>query len=259
MLDDDANRNDLAEFYGCIEYMDKWVGEILDAIKSKNIEEDTLIVFTTDHGAAFMHSKATLYDGGTKVALLCSWKNHLKSNVKFNGLSSHVDILPTICEMVDFDCPCEVQGISQLHGINTGEYAREYSFSEENYNNHFVPGRTVRSKDYRYIKNGIPISIFDFLIPEIELSNSDFRKNIDVFNFYSAKRVTEELYDFTTDKAELINLAENDEYKEILQQYRDVLNMHLSQTNDPFLLFKNDIHMPTSDYELLRDKKLGKL
>jgi arylsulfatase A-like enzyme len=62
-------RRDLADFYGAIKLVDTMMGQLVDTLDDVGLSEDTLVVFTSDHGAPFMHAKATLYDGGTKVAL----------------------------------------------------------------------------------------------------------------------------------------------------------------------------------------------
>lgn len=132
---------------------------------------------------------------------------------------------------------------------------RRYAVSEENYNNHFVPGRAVMSDKYRYIKNDIRICLFDFLILEIELSNADFRGNLDVFNFYPTDKREEELYDLENDPGERINLADNSEYKQVLEEIRETLFIHLKETNDPFADFRNEIRLPEKAYALIRTQR----
>ncbi len=223
--DIDEIREDLADFYGAIRYMDYWVGELLSAIDNAGIRDNTLIVFTTDHGAPFYHSKATLYEGGTKVAMLMSWKNKLPSGMLIDGITSHVDILPSILSMLDIPIPNYVEGQSFYNHHNEKvNINRKYAISEENYNNHFCPGRAVRTNKYRYIKNGLRICLFDFLIPEIELSSADFRRNLDVFNFYPTDRCEDELYDLENDPGERLNLAESPEHANILDEMRNALN-----------------------------------
>ena len=250
-----ATRQDLAEFYGAIRYMDHWVGRALDALNSAGLRENTAVIFTTDHGASFMHSKATLYDGGTRVAFIASLPGALPEGLRVQKITSHVDILPTMLSLLGIDPPAGIQG-RNVSGVLSGSASgREYAFSEENYNNHFVPGRAVRSQRYRYIRNGLRINIFDFLIPEIELSNSDFRKNRAVFDFYSTKRVLEELYDHESDPGELHNLVEDPEYLEVLEEHREALRQHMEKTADPFVRFHNELLMPENTYTRLHDRR----
>lgn len=251
-------REDMAEFYGAVEFMDKWIGRLLEAVEQAGRREDTLIVFTTDHGASFMHSKATLHEGGTKVALAMSWKGGLPEGKVVSGLTSHTDILPTILELLDIPIPAHVEGRSFLKELSgRGDTGRQYAFSEENYNNHFNPGRAMRSARYRYIRHGLRNCLFDFLIPEIELSPFDFRKIPEVFDFYSAHRVQEELYDIQSDPGERVNLAEDPAHSGVLEQMRQALAEHMEQTEDPFAAFKNELYMPAEDYTIWRDRNKG--
>ena len=70
-------RQEVADFYGAVEFMDHHVGTVLEALDDASLTENTLVLFATDHGASFPHSKGTLYDGGTKVACMMRWPGHL--------------------------------------------------------------------------------------------------------------------------------------------------------------------------------------
>ncbi|HBQ64223.1 MAG TPA: hypothetical protein DD727_04725, partial [Clostridiales bacterium] len=257
-----AIRRDLADFYGAIRFMDEWTGRLLDAVDAAGIRGETLIIFTTDHGASFIHSKATLYEGGTRVALLMSWKGVLPEGCVVQGLSSHVDILPTLMELIGLPAPDQAEGMSlwscpaggKTTNIPLDNTSRPYAFSEENFNNHFAPARAVRSKRYRYIKYGINQCVFDYLIPEIELSSFDFRGNRDVFDFYSADRVEEELFDLEQDSGERMNLAADPAHAPVLQEMRSALTAHMKKTQDPFRDFRNPIRMQQHAYTAYRDR-----
>ena len=73
-------RMDMAMFYENIRRMDQGVGEIMGAVESLGLTENTLIVFTTDHGIAFPRAKATLYDPGIRTALLMRWPSGFEEN-----------------------------------------------------------------------------------------------------------------------------------------------------------------------------------
>jgi len=246
-------RRDLADFYGAINLVDKMVGRILEALDRAGLARDTLLIFTTDHGASFMHSKATLYDGGTKVALLMRWPGSIAAGLRCPNLTSHVDVLPTLLELLGLPVPDHVEGRSfaaAARGNSTD--ARPYVFAEKNYTNYYDPTRMARSHDLKYIRKGLRTCIFDFVIPELELCPSSFRSNRKVFEFYSAKRCNEELYDLRTDPGEMSNLAEEPAYEEALRQMRAALDAHLEATDDPFRNLRNDILMPQEAYVSVR-------
>ena len=252
-------REDLADFYGAIKFMDKMIGELLGALDETGLADKTIVVFTSDHGAAFMHSKATLYDGGTKVPWIIRWPSGLPAARRIKGLSSHVDITPTLLDLVGIPIPAWMQGRSMAQvARGVGGAARELVFAEKNYTNYYDPSRMVRSHKLKYIRKGLQTCIFDFIIPEIELSTSDFRRTQQVWDHYSARRCTEELYDLERDPGELKNLADDPVYAQALGQMRQALDAHLDSTNDPFKDLRNDLPMHPTAYEELGAMRRGR-
>ncbi len=65
-------RDTMARFHGSIEWLDHWFGELLAAVDRLGYREDTIIIFTTDHGIHGPRSKTTLYDRGVEIACLIS-------------------------------------------------------------------------------------------------------------------------------------------------------------------------------------------
>ena len=252
-------REDIAWFYGAITFADDKVGEILKALNAAGLRENTVVVFTTDHGASFMHSKATLYDGGTKVAMLMQWPGCLPAGGRVRSLTSHVDFLPTLFELIDVPVPEHVEGRS-MASLVQGKHGepREYVFAEKNMTNYFDPSRMARSDTHKYIHKGVRSCIFDFAIPEIEALSWNFRANAATFGFYSARRTTEELYDLRSDPAELNNLAEDPACQRRLDEMRAALDAHLKATEDPFKDFRNEIHLHRDAYVSLQKKRCGK-
>ena len=117
---------------------------------------------------------------------------------RVRALTSHADMVPTILEAAGIDTPGHVQGKSFLAAARDEVRShREYVYAEKNYTNYYDPSRMVRSDRFKYIRKGLRTCIFDFIVPELELGPSGFRQNRAVFDFYSARRCREELYDLT--------------------------------------------------------------
>jgi len=250
-------RADLADFYGAIKLVDRCVGDILAALDDVGLGDDTLVVFTTDHGASFMHSKATLYDGGTKVALAMRWPNGMEAGVRCEHLTSHVDILPTLFDLIGLPIPDHVQGRSMAQMCREGalDKPRRHVFAEKNYTNYYDPTRMARSRRLKYLRKGLRTCIFDFIIPELELCTCGFRQNRAVFDFYSARRTTEEFYDLARDPGELHNLLGDPHYQGAVAELRAALDTHLEATDDPFRHLRSPILMPADVYPKVRGPK----
>ena len=249
LLDMPELREEMADFYGAIKHMDAKIGEIMAVLDDTGLSGNTLVVFTSDHGASFLHSKATLYDGGLKTPLIMRLADEFPAGLRIPDLISNIDVLPTILELLGLPIPEHCQGISLADLVKSQKgNSREYLFAEKNYTTHFDPARMVRSERYKYISNGLRKSIFDFVLTEIEMSQASFRNNLDVFKFYDSRRVFEELYDLESDPAEMNNLASDSAYEEIVATMRKILAEHLDVTDDPFRRFKNNLLMPEDVY-----------
>src|SRR5262249_33637357 len=71
--DTPAVRDEIALLQGAIHKVDVAVGRIREALRRAGILDETLLVFTADHGLAFPRAKGTLYDPGIETALIARW------------------------------------------------------------------------------------------------------------------------------------------------------------------------------------------
>jgi len=228
-------REDLASFCGVVKDVDRVVGLVMDALGRSDLARNTLVVFTSDNGPSFMHAKCTLYDAGVRLPLLMRWPEGLPMGATLTGLVSQIDVLPTLLDLLSVPIPDGVQGQSVATQIRTGRPSqRNLVYAEKNYERGFRPMRMARSPDLKYIRKAMPACIYDDVIQELELSATGFRQNRAMFEFYSARRVTEELYDLRADPAELSNLAEDPVWSQQLATLRGALDAHMEATDDPF-------------------------
>lgn len=152
-------REDLAEFYGSIAVADAKVGELLDALAAAGLDENTWVVFMTDHGPALPRAKSTLYDAGTGIAFIVRPPRGHAGGVPhhYDELFSGVDLLPTLLELLGVGIPDDIEGMS--HASNLTATATETSeirsevYTMKTYHDSFDPIRAVRTKEYSYIEN----------------------------------------------------------------------------------------------------------
>ena len=162
--------------------MDHHVGSVLRALDDAGLTENTLVLFATDHGASFLHSKGTLYDGGVKVACMMRWPGHLPAGGSVTTLTSHVDIVPTLLELLNLPAQSGSQGQSFAAMVLGATGAgRDFVYAEKNYTQYYDPARMIRSNAFKYIRKGLKTCLFDFVLTEIELSPANFRTNRRVF------------------------------------------------------------------------------
>jgi len=96
-----------------IQAVDDGIGKIVDTLERLNLNENTIIIFSSDNGgygpATDMHPlygyKGTYYEGGIRVPFFVKWPNVVKPRLKTKAITSGVDIYPTICEMLEIEGP----------------------------------------------------------------------------------------------------------------------------------------------------------
>ena len=99
-----------AHYYGLIEHIDDAVGRILEALRENGLEENTVVLFTADHGEAlgdhFMWGKGPFhFDGVVRVPLLISWPGHFGAGQTHDGIVSLVDMAPTLLDIAGVPIP----------------------------------------------------------------------------------------------------------------------------------------------------------
>lgn len=132
--------------------VDKQIGTFLDEFYKRGLDENTIIIFTSDHGSK---GKGRYIQEGIQIPLLISWKDKIKPRVS-NDLISHIDLFPTLCDLCNIHKPHTITGVSQMEQLLNNKSCREY-LEVESYcrlNSCFF-GKTnqiqhvVRYKDYK--------------------------------------------------------------------------------------------------------------
>lgn len=228
-------REDLAMFYGSILETDYYVGKLLQTLRESKKDEDTLLIFTTDHGIAFPRAKSTLYDPGIKTTLILKWaRGGLTGGKVYNELLSNVDLLPTLLDILEIDIPEYIQGISFKGLLYDENYTpREKIFAQKDWHDIYDPIRCIRTERFKYIRNYIE-GVWPYLPLPLDIEESLSRASLGNSHIMRT-REKEELYDLSTDPQEKNNLVSNSEYKNILEELKSELYRWQKEINDPIL------------------------
>ena len=221
-------RKRIAEYQGSIRHVDEQVGKIMDALDRTGLAEDTILIFTNDHGSAFPRAKCNLYEPGIKISMLFRWPGEFPSGNVVSGMVSSVDIMPTLLEIAGATPPDNIEGESFLPALKGEEFAgRDLVFAEKLWHEIYDPMHSVRNKRYKYIRN---------LDPRHAYQNGPQADNPRLPDSLKGPcRLPEELYDLQNDPIEYNNLADQAEYKDILREMRKILDRLMQETNDPVL------------------------
>ena len=227
-------KKDLAELYGKIHTVEYTIGRILYQLETNDLRENTLFIYTTDHGEAFPRAKCTLYDPGIKTLLLMSWQNSdifTKGKV-INQMISNIDLLPTLLALIGSEIPENIEGRSFLPILSDhNQPFRKEIYIEKTFHEIYDPLRGIRTENHKYILNFEKIKT-PYQIPADFKRSSSWRYMKKIFN---TPRSEEELYDLNRDPNEMINLRDDSNYKEILKELNQKLFNWMKITNDPIL------------------------
>ncbi|MDN5199735.1 sulfatase-like hydrolase/transferase [Fulvivirgaceae bacterium BMA10] len=116
-------------YLGQLYYLDKAIGDVLNSLKTLNLDENTLVVFISDNGGStpiyannypLRGSKYLLYEGGIRVPMIVSFPGEFKKAEISDNIVSGMDILPTICSVTGINTPEYIDGFD-LSELLTGE------------------------------------------------------------------------------------------------------------------------------------------
>src|SRR4051812_4170633 len=116
-----------AAYAGMISRMDRDIGTLMELLKRKGLDEDTLVIFTSDNGATFLKGldskffnsagglhgyKADLYEGGIRVPMIARWPGKIAPGTTSDFAAAFWDVLPTLAEIVGTPAPAGLDGLS---------------------------------------------------------------------------------------------------------------------------------------------------
>ncbi len=131
-------------YYACISHLDNQIGRLLDALRDDGCHQDTVILFTSDHGELLgdhhTFRKTRPYQGSIHIPLLMARVPGIKPGSVSDRLTELRDILPTLTELAGVDTPEGVDGVSLLQDPD-----REYLHGEHSggdLGNHYIVTKT---------------------------------------------------------------------------------------------------------------------
>jgi arylsulfatase A-like enzyme len=200
----------ISSYYGLVKEVDDWVGKILDKLEELHIADNTLVVFTSDHGemlgAHGMREKNVFYEESAHVPLLLRFPKKIKEKTVLSGYTSTIDLLPTILDYLQVQ-PHPSDGTS-LKGMieGTAKNQGKYVVQEWDYRGDTEP-------NYMIVKDG-----WKLIIPYTETS-----------------KVLNAMYNLNKDPYEMTNLLgnnpEREKYTQKAEELRNTLLEWLKKNN----------------------------
>jgi arylsulfatase A-like enzyme len=201
-------------YYRLVEKVDAQIGQILAALRETGQEENTLVVFTSDHGdmagAHELNQKHSLYDESARVPLIVAGPGVAAGRVVDTPVSL-VDVLPTACDLAGVDAPDDLPGVTlrsalEGHDLERGPVIVESFWGNEISNAVSAHARCVVTAAHKYVVH----------------EWGEYR---------------EQLFDRTGDPGEQVNLALEARHRPLLSDCRRRLREWCVATGDPFVRY----------------------
>jgi arylsulfatase A-like enzyme len=230
--DTPSTRQDMAAFHASARVLDEGVGMVLEALESAGLAQNTLVISTTDHGISFPGMKCNLTVHGTSVYMILRGPGGFSGGKTSNAMVSHLDLYPTVCELLDIEKPAWLEGKSLLPVVR-GEVPEIHDelFAEVNYHAAYEPKRAVRTQRFNYIRH-----FGDKHTPVLPNCDDGLSKDLWLKSGWRKHRVPRELlFDSVFDPNETRNLVDDPAYATTLADLRSRLDAWMKRTNDPLL------------------------
>ncbi len=201
-------KSSVRDYYSCLLGIDESVGKIVEVLKTKNLFDNTIIIFAGDNGYFWgehhLGDKRWAYEESIRIPFIVHCPKLVKPRIKIEDIVLNIDLAPTILDYAGVSIPSTIQGMSFKPLIEDRKISWRTAFLYEYFQERIYPGIPtilgVRTKDWKYVT-----------YPEL--------KDID------------ELYDLKTDPHELNNLAVNPEYKTKLDEMKQKFEQMKQETN----------------------------
>ncbi len=191
----------VAAYYASVAYMDAQVGVVLDALKQEGLEDNTIVIFTSDHGFHLgehkFWMKVSLHEESVKVPLIIKVPG--KKPAVCHSFAELIDLYPTVAELAGLSYSEHLQGKSLTKTLDKPKHkVRDMAFSVSQGGKTFL----LRTDKWAYIQY-----------------NEDASAGI-------------ELFDMKKDPKQITNLAENPKYASVVADFKKKLAQKLAEVRD---------------------------
>lgn len=261
-------RAELAQYYQSVARIDQGLGRLIKILKEAGKYDDTMILFTSDHGMAFSGGKTTVYEGGMKVPFLVRNPYAKARGIQNDAMISFIDITPTLLDFAGAfnpknrttDLATRKRGRGpkaknvpyQFHGrsflpILDQKKPKGWDVVNASHTFHeiqmYYPMRVVRDRKWKLIWNIAYQLPYPFASDLWRAPSWQAQWKLGMDANYGQKTVGEyvqrpefELFRIDEDPHEKYNLADSPRHKKILEEYKAKLKKFQQDYNDPWVM-----------------------
>ncbi|MCO8121367.1 sulfatase [Stieleria sp. TO1_6] len=246
LFDDPDVRVELAHYYSSVRRADDCVAAVMRALGESDQDDDTVVVFLSDHGMPLPFAKTALWHHSTHTPWIVRWPGVTEpSSIDTEHMISAVDLLPTLVEIAGIKAPGGFDGRSFLPTLQGQDQSgRDFVFKvyNENSGGNRSPMRSVQSKRFGYLFN--PWSDGKRVFRTATTGTMTYRamqrlaandESIAARLEFFQHGVPEEFYDYENDPDALHNLIDDPHYAQELAEHRAAMLTMMQQSGDPLL------------------------
>ncbi|MEQ7010625.1 sulfatase [Actinopolymorpha sp. B17G11] len=233
-------RGDIARHADNIAELDRQVGEILDALDTSGVADNTVVVFLSDHGRGLPREKRWPYSAGIHMPLLISWPGVLEPGSSSDRLVSWVDVAPTFLSIAGAPIPADYDGQAFLGAAEAPP--RDYVFAaRDRMDEAFDRVRVIRDRQFHYVRNFYPQIPYcqrnQYMenmptMQELRRLNAAGSLSGTAAVFMPPGKPAEELYDLRTDPECVHNLADDSHHTDVRDRMAAELDRFLAEIDD---------------------------
>jgi arylsulfatase A-like enzyme len=199
-LDPKLARQAIQAYYASITFADAQLGRILDALRQTGLKDNTIVLFTSDHGYHMgehgHYQKTTLFENATHVPLIMAGPGVTRGGVA-ETMAEMVDFYPTLAELAGLPKPQAASGVSLVPALNDPQtLVRDSALTQ------FDSGYSLRTAEYRFTQWG------------------------------PNGRDGMELYDRRNDPGEMNNVADDPKFADVVQKLRRRLGERIAEAGE---------------------------
>jgi arylsulfatase A-like enzyme len=221
-------QNYIKDYLACVKSVDDNIGRVLDYLKKNNLEENTVIVITSDQGFYLgdhgFFDKRFIYEESLRMPFMVKYPKKIKSGSVNEDIITNIDFAPTLLELANIDTNQQMQGksfVDILEGKTPKNWqkAMYYHYYEFPFWHHVQPHYGIRTQKYTL---------------------AHFYYNIDVW----------ELYDLEKDPTQMNNIIDDPSYTPIIKDLK-------TQLKQLMITYENDKRL--ADFRKITDTDFGRI
>ena len=219
-------QSQLPDYYGCVEAIDKSIGRLMEVLQEQKLMENTIVLFTSDHGCHFMtrneEYKRSPHNSSIRVPLIVQGPGFNNAMV-VPDVIGNINVMPTLLEATAVKVPASVKGKSFLGLTKEPAARRAWPNKELVQISEAMTARALRTKDWTYCV--------------IDAQGRRSEK-------FSDRYVEYQMYSQADDPFEQVNLAGRQEYRAKAEELRSELKGMMSAAGEPAVEIEAVKHYP---------------